>query len=110
MKKPLAILLVLSSFSSAQERLRLDWPELARVIVERMEVEQGEKVLFVAHPDMFRDLIPPLRYEMMKAGAVDLGVIDVLPSSELDPDVIKRGAEPSRKAYRKMFKDIDASV
>ncbi|HJM11468.1 MAG TPA: hypothetical protein QGF40_08810, partial [Candidatus Marinimicrobia bacterium] len=40
----------------------------------------------------------------------DLGVIDVLPSSELDPDVIKRGAEPSRKAYRKMFKDIDASV
>ena len=110
MKKPLAILLLLFSFASAQERLRLDWPELARVIVERMEVGQGEKVLLVAHPDMFRDLIPPLRYEMMKAGAVDLGVIDVLPSSEWDPDVIRRGAEPSREAYRKMFKDIDASV
>ncbi len=80
------------------------------MIVERMEVGQGEKVLLVAHPDMFRDLIPPLRYEMMKAGAVDLGVINVLPSSEWDPDVIRRGAEPSREAYRKMFKDIDASV
>ena len=110
MKKPIAILLLLFSFASAQERLRLDWPELARVIVERMEVGQGEKVLLVAHPDMFRDLIPPLRYEMMKAGAVDLGVIDVFPSSEWDPDVIRRGAEPSREAYRKMFNDIDASV
>ena len=110
MKKPIAILLLLFSFASAQERLRLDWPELARVIVERMEVGQGEKVLLVAHPDMFRDLIPPLRYEMMKAGAVDLGVIDVLPSSEWDPDVIRRSAEPSREAYRKMFNDIDASV
>ena len=110
MKKPIAILLLLFSFASAQERLRLDWPELARVIVERMEVGQGEKVLLVAHPDMFRDLIPPLRYEMMKAGAVDLGVIDVLPSSEWDPDVISLGAEPSREAYRKMFNDIDASV
>ena len=95
---------------SAQERLNLDWPELARVIVERMALEQGETVLLVAHPEMFGDLIPPLRYEVMKAGAVDLGVINVLPSGEWEPDVIDGGAGPSREAYRKMFKDVDASV
>ena len=95
---------------AAQERLRLDWPELARVIIQRMALEQGETVLLVAHPEMFRDLIPPLRYEVMKAGAVDLGVIDVLPSGEWDSNVIQQGAGPSREVYQEIFKDIDASV
>ena len=98
------------TYLTAQERLQLDWPVLARTIVERMALEQGERVLLLAHPDMFGDLIPHLRYEVMKAGAVDLGVVDVLPSGEWNSDIIRRGKEPSREAYRKMFKDVDASV
>ncbi|MBH30697.1 MAG: hypothetical protein CMG71_01755 [Candidatus Marinimicrobia bacterium] len=103
--------LALSTASlTAQERLRLDWPELARIIVQRLALEQGETVLLVAHPNMFRDLIPTLRYEVMKAGAVDLGVIDVLPPGEWDSNVIQKGAGPSREAYREILKDIHASV
>ncbi len=95
----------------AQERLRLDWPTVARVIVQRMALKSGEKVLLVAHPDMFRDLIPPLRYEIMKTGAIDLGVINVMPSSEAwEIGILQRAAEPSREAYRNMFQDVNAAV
>ncbi|TDI18096.1 MAG: hypothetical protein E2P05_01045 [Acidobacteria bacterium] len=97
----------------AQERLNLDWPALAQKIVERMALEPGEKVLLVAHPDMFREIVPHLRYEVMKAGAVDLGVIDVLASAPFEswnPQVLQRAAGSSREAYRTMFRDVDAAV
>ncbi|MEE9149192.1 MAG: hypothetical protein V3U27_17545, partial [Candidatus Tectomicrobia bacterium] len=111
------LLTILLSFAlsttnlSAQERLRLDWPAVARAIVQRMALKPGEKVLLVAHPDMFRDLIPPLRYEVIKAGGIDLGVIDVMPSSDAwEVGVLHRATGPSREAYRNMFRDVDAAV
>ncbi len=97
----------------AQERLNLDWPALAQKIVERMALEPGEKVLLVAHPDMFGEIVPHLRYEVMKAGAVDLGVIDVLASSPFEswnPQVLQRAAGSSREAYRAMFRNVDAGI
>jgi hypothetical protein len=51
---------------------------MAKRIVEQLAFEPGETFLAVAHPGTFDELIPHLRYEVMKAGAVDLGVIDVL--------------------------------
>ena len=56
----------------AQDRLHLDWPAVAQKIVERMALEPGERVLLVAHPDLFREIVPHFRYEVMKAGGVDL--------------------------------------
>ena len=97
----------------AQERLNLDWPALAQKIVERMALEQGEKVLLVAHPDMFRQIVPHLRYEVMKAGGVDLGVIDVLASSTFeswDPQLLQQATGSAREAYRVMFRDVDAAI
>ena len=97
----------------AQERLNLDWPALAQKIVERMALQPGEKVLLVAHPDMFREIVPQLRYEVMKAGGVDLGVIDVLASSTFeswDPKVLQQATGSAREAYRAMFRDVDAAV
>ena len=97
----------------AQERLNLDWPALAQKIVERMALEPGEKVLLVAHPELFGEIVPHLRYEVMKAGGVDLGVIDVLASSTFeswDLQVLQRAAGSAREAYRVMLRDIDAAV
>ncbi len=97
----------------AQERLNLDWPAVAQKIVERMALEPGEKVLLVAHPDMFREIVSHLRYEVMNAGGVDLGVIDVLasPASESwDLQVIQRGAGQVREAYKAMFREVDAAI
>ena len=63
---------------SVPPRFELDYPAIARKIVERLDMKDGETFLQVARPGMFDELIPHLRYEAMRVGAIDLGVIDVL--------------------------------
>ena len=74
---------------TAQPRLTIDYQAMARTIVGRLSLTPGERVISVAHPGTFADLIPHLRYEVMKAGGIDLGVIDVLQEpvpAQTEPD------------------------
>ena len=98
---------------SAQARLSLDWQAVAEKIVERLALEPDEQVLLVAHPGMFEDLIPHLRYAVMNAGAIDVGVTDVLTSPLprwWDAQLLEHAHGDSRAAYRQMFRDVDVSV
>jgi leucyl aminopeptidase (aminopeptidase T) len=98
---------------SAQPRLTLDYPAMARVIVERLSLRAGERVLLVAHPGTFAEMIPHLRYEVMRAGGVDLGVVDVLQEpvpASFEPAVLQKGARESRALYKAMFRDVDAAI
>lgn len=97
----------------AQPRLTLDYPAMARTIVERLSLEPGERVVSVAHPGTFADLIPHIRYEVMRAGGIDLGVVDVLQEpvpATFDPAVLQKGAREARAAYKAMFRDVDAAI
>jgi leucyl aminopeptidase (aminopeptidase T) len=97
----------------AQPRLTLDYPAMARTIVGRLELKPGERVISVAHPGTFSDLIPHLRYEVMKAGGIDLGVVDVLEEpvpASFDPAVLQKGARDARASYKPMFRDVDAAI
>src|SRR2546428_7584959 len=76
-----AIFLVLVTTMSAQPRLTLDYPAMAKRIVAQLALKPGERVLSIAHPGTFADVIPPIRYEVMRAGGVDLGALDVLAES-----------------------------
>jgi hypothetical protein len=94
-------------------RFTMDWETMAKRIVERLDFEPGETFLAVAHPGLFDELIPYLRYEVMKAGAVDLGVIDVLAGpvpSHWSEQTLADGAAKSRVALRAMLDGIDASI
>src|SRR5437867_3726687 len=62
----------------AQPRLRLDYPAMARKLVGQLALKRGERVMSVAHPGVFDDLLPYIRYEVMRAGGIDLGVVEVL--------------------------------
>ncbi len=112
----LAFLLVLSTASFPQSvppRLTMEWEALAAHIVGRLDLQPGERFLTVAHPGLFNELIPHLRYEVMKSGGVDLGVIDVL--AEPVPvgwseTVLREGGEAARGALAEMLGDVDASV
>lgn len=98
---------------SAQPRLTLDYPTMARVIVERLSLRPGERVLSVAHPGTFAEMIPHIRYEVMRAGGVDLGVVDVLQEpvpASFEPAVLQKGARESRPHYKAMFRDVDAAI
>ncbi|MBK5256150.1 MAG: hypothetical protein JJE39_08970, partial [Vicinamibacteria bacterium] len=99
--------------AAAQSQLTLDYPALAQRIVKQLDLKPGEKVLSLAHPGLFEALVPHLRYEVMKAGGVDLGVIDVLAEpvpAAWDLSLIRKANAISREAYRGMLHDVDAAV
>jgi len=97
--------------SSVKGLSSLDWPRIAHVIVHRMALETGEKVLVVAHPDKFQDLVSPIRYEVMKAGGIDLGVMNALPASdERESDALQRSSTLSWGAYKAMLLKVDVAI
>lgn len=109
----LALVPALTLSLQAQARFSFDYPGIARTIVERLALRPGEKVVSVAHPGVFEDLLPLIRYEVMKAGGIDLGVVDVLPEpipESWDPAVVQRGARAAREHYRAMLRDVDAAI
>ena len=111
---PLGVLtLAFAATLVAQPRLTFDYPAMARKLVERLALKPGERVMALAHPGMFDDLIPYIRYEVMRAGGIDLGVVEVLrepvPES-FDAAVLQKGAWESRAHYKAMFRDVDAAI
>jgi leucyl aminopeptidase (aminopeptidase T) len=98
---------------AAQPRLTFDYPAVARRLVQQLALKPGERVMSLAHPGTFEDLLPHIRYEVMRAGGIDLGVVDVLrepvPES-FDAEVLAKGARESRAYYKAMFRDVDAAI
>jgi leucyl aminopeptidase (aminopeptidase T) len=99
--------------TQAQPRLTLDYPAIAKRLVQQLALKPGERVLSLAHPGVFDDLVPHIRYEVMRAGGIDLGVVEVLrepvPES-FDAAVLSKGARESRAHYKAMFRDVDAAI
>lgn len=111
-----AILITLSADCLSQNvppRLTMEWELLAEHLVGQLDLQPGERFLAVGHPGLFDELIPHLRYEVMKAGGVDLGVIDVLaePVPEAwDDTVLRDGGQAARSALAVMLENVDASI
>jgi hypothetical protein len=99
--------------AGAQPRFSFDYSALAQRIVRQLALKPGERVLSLVHPGTFDGLLPYVRYEVMRAGGIDLGVVEVLreplPES-FDPAVLAAGARESRAHYKAMFRDIDAAI
>jgi leucyl aminopeptidase (aminopeptidase T) len=108
-----ALTLVLAAALAAQPRLTLDYPAMAKRIVQQLALTPGERVMSIAHPGVFDALLPHIRYEVMRAGGIDLGVVEVLrepvPES-FDASVLIKGARESRAHYKAMFRDVDAAI
>ncbi len=97
----------------AQPRLTMDWEAMAERLVAQLAPQPGERILMLARPGNFDEILPHLRYALMEAGAVDLGVVDVIeePFPEAwDADVIRRGYAETRAAYKEMFRDVDGAI
>ena len=109
----LAAAALCAATAAAQPRLTLDYPAIARTLVRQLALRPGERVLSIAHPGTFDDLQPWIRYEVMRAGGIDLGVVDVLrePVPEaFDAAVLAKGAREARAHYKTMFRDVDAAI
>src|SRR5215831_1177813 len=109
----LTLTALLGSSLLAQPRLTLDYAAIARRLVQQLALKPGERVMSIAMPGVFADLVPHIRYEVMRAGGIDLGVVEVLrepvPES-FDASMLQRGALAARAHYKTMFRDIDAAI
>ena len=109
-----AVAITLSATSiAAQPRLTLDYSSMAKRLVQQLALKPGERVLAIAHPGLFEDLVPHIRYEVMRAGGIDLGVVEVLREpvpQAFDPEVLARGAREARAHYKDMFRNVDAAI
>jgi leucyl aminopeptidase (aminopeptidase T) len=118
MKRPLPLtsalaVVGLASTLLAQPRLTLDYPAIARRLVQQLAVKPGERVMSLAMPGVFADLLPYIRYEVMRAGGIDLGVVEVLREpvpDAFDAAVLQKGARDARAHYKAMFAGVDAAI
>jgi hypothetical protein len=97
----------------AQPRLTLDYPAMAKRIVQQLALEPGERVMSLAMPGVWTEIRPYLRYEVIRAGAIDLGVLEVLAEpapTSFDPAVLAKGAHDARAHYKTMFREVDAAI
>src|SRR5206468_11760493 len=97
----------------AQPRLSFDYSAMAKRLVQQLALQPGERVLSIAHPGTFAALIPYIRYEVMRAGGTDLGVVDVIEEpvpASFDAAVLENGARAARAGYKTMFRDVDAAI
>ena len=91
----------------------MDWPAIADRLVKQLKLEPGETVLSVAHPGYFEDLLPHVRYAVLKAGGVDLGVVDVMAEpipESWDPAVLEKARPASVAALKAMLGGVDAAI
>ncbi len=103
MRRLLAFVLALTVAAPlvAQPRQTFDYSAIAKRLVQQLALKPGERVLSVAHPGIFEDLLPYIRYEVMRAGGVDLGGVDVL--REPVPDTLKDDLSAHRGRRRIHF-------
>ncbi len=109
----LTVLAVAAAVAAQSPRLTLDYPAIAQRIVAQLALKPGERVIEVSHPGLWEPLLPWIRYEVMRAGGIDLGVIDVMPEpapEAWDDAVLARNAPRARAAYKEMFRDVDAAI
>jgi hypothetical protein len=98
---------------AAQAQFSFDWPAIAARLVAQLAPAPGEKILILAHPGLFEELIPHLRYAIARAGATDVGVVDVLAEpvpQGWDLEAVRRGNARAREAYRAMFAGVDGAI
>lgn len=91
----------------------LNYRAMAERVVAQLDLQPGETFLAVAYPGEFEDMIPHLRYAAMKAGAVDLGVINVLAEPMRESwraEVLESAEAAARPALAELLKTVDASV
>jgi hypothetical protein len=99
--------------AAAQPQLTLDYAAMAQTIVRQLALQPGERVMSIAQPGIFEDLIPYIRYEVIRAGGIDLGVVGVLREpwpERFDVAVLAKGARDARPHYKAMFRDVDAAI
>ncbi len=90
----------------AETSFQPQWQPLAQLLVERMSLRMGERVLLVGQPGRFDELTSELRSAIRLTGATDLGALSVLsqpyPHAE-GSDLLSKAARASPEELRELL-------
>lgn len=97
-----------SSGGSAQSDAEFEpqWKALAQLMVERMSLRTGERVLLLGRPGSFDELAAELRSAVRLSGGTDLGAISVLPQpypDEQGSPLLSRTVGAGREELREVL-------
>jgi len=90
----------------------LDWRRLSETLVDRMDLQPGERVLLMAAPGRFDPLVEQVREAVQAAGALDLGVLSVSATAppEWETAFTRELPGMSRAELVPSLKDVDLAV
>ncbi|NNE99088.1 MAG: aminopeptidase [Pyrinomonadaceae bacterium] len=99
-------------YTDGQKRQTLDFDKISKLLLERMNLQKGEKVLLVARPGRFDPLIPLLKSGIEKAGAFYLGTLSVSASQPAvwNTDFVLGAKGLDDEKLQKYLKAIDLGV
>lgn len=97
---------------STPNTFTFNWTAIADKLMERMDVQPGEKVMMVARPGEFDPLIPLLRQRIKTAGATDLGVFSVTGQSPegWQTGFTRQAESMDRQALVSYFDEVDLGI
>jgi hypothetical protein len=107
------LLLLFAHLSCSAEERNIHWEALANQIVNQLSLETDEKVILIKRLGLFEEIVPHLRYAVMEAGGIDLGVIEVLDKPEdsnWDGGIIGKSRAKSRNAYVHLLENVDVGI
>ncbi len=87
-----------------------DWARIARLIVNRIAPDKGERVLLVGAPGLTDELVPHLRAALREAGAEDLGALAVTGSAPASWRSKFTDGLPATQGLDAYFANVDVGV
>jgi hypothetical protein len=89
-----------------------NWQAIADQLLDRMDLQAGEKVLLVGQEGLFDPLVPLLRAGVSEAGAIDLGAINVNGEgpNAWSTAFTQRAASLSLEELHKYLAEVDLGV
>ena len=107
------MILASSGVAAAQPQFSFDWPAIAAQLVTQLAPQPDEKILILAHPGLFEDLIPHLRYAIARPARPTSGWSTCWPSRcprAGTSSSLRSGNARAREAYRAMFAGVDGAI
>ncbi|HMG89380.1 MAG TPA: aminopeptidase [Chryseolinea sp.] len=92
---------------------RLDWEAMSTMLIRRMNIEPGEKILIVASPGRFDAMIPLLKEKIETSKGEYLGTISVDTGNwpeEWKSEFVNETANMSVEAMAEHFKGVDLAI
>lgn len=104
------MLLLACALLSAAQAQQLNHQAMAERIVNALDLQPGERVLLRHDPGYFSGIVVPLRRLIKEKKAIDLGALEYVEISALDPPPSPETAQAVTTAFSRLLESVDVYI